>query len=139
MAGNWAEISPVKYGLRSMKFLFRIRVQITSIPYTSGPEAPAPSSSCHKANFCRADSGDGRSFTRIPVSRVNCCNSCSRAALNVLVVHSSKRVNVTGAWIGGLAQACRRKESNTKQIGRTNLAELGQPTQRLPSWYALFA
>src|SRR6266403_549736 len=97
MAGNWAEISPVKYGLRSMKFSFRIRVQITSIPYTSGPEAPAAS------------------------------NSCPRAALNVLVVHSSRRVNVTGAWTDGLAQPGRRKESNTKQIGLSNLAGLGQP------------
>ncbi len=41
--------------------------------------------------------GDGRRLTRIPVSRVNCCNSCWRASLKVLFDHSSRKVNVTGS------------------------------------------
>src|ERR1700681_1720559 len=95
MAGNWTETALAKYGFKSTKYSASIPGQITSRPYTSGPEAPVPSNSRHKTSLCRAESGDGRRLTRIPVSRVNCCNSCWRASLNVLFDHSSRRVNVT--------------------------------------------
>src|SRR6267143_731765 len=84
MAGNWRETSLAKYGFKSTKYWASIPGQITSTPYTSGPEAPVPSNSRHKTSLCRAESGDGRRLTRIPVSRANCCNSCWRASLNVL-------------------------------------------------------
>src|SRR5207245_8942495 len=96
MAGNSRETSVAKYGFKSRKYSASIPGQITSRPYTSGPEAPVPSNSRHKTSFCRADSGDGRRLTRIPVSRVNYCNACWRDSLNVLFDHASGNVNVTG-------------------------------------------
>src|ERR1700746_1106465 len=104
-----------------MKYSARIPGQITSTPYTSGPEAPVPSNSLHKTSFCRADSGDGRRLTRTPVSRVNCCNSCWRASLKALFDHSSRKVNVTGSRTDALVQPSRSKEIKRIQIGRTIL------------------
>src|SRR5258705_6231291 len=127
MAGNCRETSVAKYGFKSTKYSPSIPGQIKSRPYTSGLEVPVPSNSRHKTSFCRADSGDGSRLTRIPVSRVNCCNSCWRASLKVLFDHSSRKVNVTGSWADGLVQPCRSKESRTMKIGRTILPELGHP------------
>src|ERR1700730_1882816 len=121
MAGNWRETSSAKYGFKSTKYSASIPGQIKSRPYTSGPEAPVPSSSRHKTSLCRAESGDGRRLTRIPCSRVNCSNSCWRASLNLLFDHSSRRVNVTGSWTDGLVQPCRSNESDAMQIRRTIL------------------
>src|ERR1700730_2233141 len=128
MPGNWRETSLAKYGFKSMKDSASIPGQITSMPYTSGPEAPVPSNSFHKTSLCREESGDGRSLTRIPVSRVNCCNSRWRASLNVLLDHSSKRVSVTGSRTDGLVQLSRSKASNTTQIGRATLPGFDHPT-----------
>src|SRR5882762_8852821 len=121
MAGNWRETSVAKYGFKSTKYSASIPGQITSRPYTSGPEAPVSSNSRHKTSLCRADSGDGRRLTRIPVSRVNCCNSSWRASLNVLFDHSSRKVRVTGSRADGFVQPSRSKESKRMQIGRTIL------------------
>src|ERR1700686_1372745 len=123
IAGNSREISLEKYGLRSMKYSLRIPGQITSMPYTSGSDAPDASNSFHKTSFCCADSGDGRRLTRIPVSRVNCCSSRWPPSANDLIVHSSRRVNVTGSRTDCLPQPCRSKENNTMQIGPTILPE----------------
>ena len=129
MAGNWREASLAKYGRKSTKYSAKIPGQIKSTPYTSGLEAPVRSNSCHKTSLCRADSGDGRRLTRIPVSRVNCCNSCWRASLNVLFDHSSRRVNVTGSRTDGLVQHSGSKQNNTMQISRNKLQELDHPAQ----------
>src|SRR5437016_12242458 len=67
MVGNWRETSVAKYGFKSTKYSARIPGQITSTPYTSGPEAPVPSNSLHKTSFCRADSGDGSRLTRTSI------------------------------------------------------------------------
>src|ERR1700730_1376839 len=129
MAGNWRETSSAKYGFKSTKYSASIPGQIKSRPYTSGPEAPVSSNSRHKTSLCRAESGDGRRLTRIPVSRVNCCNSCWRASLNVLFDHSSRRVNETGSGTDGLVQHSRSKESNTMQTRRTILPEFDHPAR----------
>src|SRR5947208_16250822 len=97
MVGNWRETSVAKYGFKSTKYSARIPGQITSTPYTSGPDAPVPSNSLHKTSFCRAHSGDGSRLTRIPVSCVNYRNSYSRPSLNVLFDHHSSNLHVTGS------------------------------------------
>src|SRR6202030_3143796 len=127
MPGNWRETSLAKYGFKSTKYSASIPGQITSMLYTSGPEAPVSSNSFHKASLCRAESGDGRSLTWIPVSRVNCCNSCWRASLNLLFDHSSRRVNVTGSRTDGFVQPCRSNGSNTMEMRRTNLPDRDHP------------
>jgi hypothetical protein len=94
-----AEISLPKYGFKS-RILNLGNVQPAS-QARSHPRRKRQDlgrlsrNSRHKSTLCHEDSGPGIRPTRIPVSRVKCCNSNWRVSVNVLLDHSPRRVNVT--------------------------------------------